>query len=83
MLTGFAGVALLVPWLLMEWKTIGYVFYYVTDGLVSPLLGIIIGIFVVVFYAAFGVMLVAGYLRPVSSISINYGGFLQLSGATD
>lgn len=25
-LTGFAGVALSVPWLLMEWYTIGYVF---------------------------------------------------------
>lgn len=74
-LTGFAGVALSVPWLLMEWYTIGYVFNYATDGLISPLLGMIIGIFVVVFYVALGGM------RSVVTANIVQGLYMMVAGS--
>lgn len=74
-LTGFAGVALSVPWLLMEWYTIGYVFNYATDGLISPLLGMIIGIFVVVFYVALGGM------RSVVTANIVQGLYMMIAGS--
>jgi len=73
-LTGFAGVALSVPWLLMEWYTIGYVFNYATDGVISPLLGMIIGIFVVVFYVALGGM------RSVITANIIQGLYMLIAG---
>ncbi|MDO8826227.1 sodium:solute symporter [Methylophaga sp.] len=74
-LTGFAGVALSVPWLLMEWYTIGYVFNYATDGFISPLLGMIIGIFVVVFYVALGGM------RSVITANIIQGLYMLIAGS--
>ncbi|MEX1199812.1 MAG: sodium:solute symporter family protein [Methylophaga sp.] len=74
-LTGFAGVALSVPWLLMEWYTIGYVFNYATDGLISPLLGMIIGIFVVVIYVAMGGM------RSVITANIVQGMYMMIAGS--
>lgn len=74
-LTGFAGVALSVPWLLMEWYTIGYVFNYATDGFISPLLGMIIGIFVVVFYVALGGM------RSVVTANIVQGVYMMIAGS--
>ena len=74
-LTGFAGVALSVPWLLMEWYTIGYVFNYATDGFISPLLGMIIGIFVVVFYVALGGM------RSVVTANIVQGLYMMIAGS--
>lgn len=73
-LTGFGGVALSVPWLLMEWYTIGYVFNYATDGVVSPLLGMIIGIFVVVLYVALGGM------RSVITANIIQGLYMMIAG---
>lgn len=75
LLTGFAGVALSVPWLLMEWYTIGYVFNYATDGFISPLLGMIIGIFVVVFYVALGGM------RSVVTANIVQGLYMMIAGS--
>jgi len=89
-LTGFAGVALSVPWLLMEWYTIGYVFNYATDGFISPLLGMIIGIFVVVFYVAMGGMrsvvtanIVQGlYMMIVGSAVLIYVLYSELGGLT-
>lgn len=74
-LTGFAGVALSVPWLLMEWYTIGYVFNYATEGFISPLLGMIIGIFVVVFYVAMGGM------RSVVTANIVQGLYMMIVGS--
>lgn len=74
-LTGFAGVALSVPWLLMEWYTIGYVFNYATDGFISPFLGMIIGVFVVVFYVALGGM------RSVVTANIVQGLYMMIAGS--
>ena len=74
-LTGFAGVGLSVPWLLMEWYTIGYVFNYATAGFISPLLGMIIGIFVVVFYVAMGGM------RSVVTANIVQGLYMMVVGS--
>lgn len=74
-LTGFAGVALSIPWLLMEWYTIGYVFNYATEGLISPLLGMIIGIIVVVFYVALGGM------RSVVTANIVQGLYMMIAGS--
>lgn len=75
LLTGFAGVALSVPWLLMEWYTIGYVFNYATEGLISPLLGMIIGIAVVVSYVALGGM------RSVVTANIVQGLYMMVIGS--
>jgi SSS family solute:Na+ symporter len=74
-LTGFAGVGLSVPWLLMEWYTIGYVFNYATDGFISPLVGMIIGIFVVVAYVAMGGM------RSVITANIIQGLYMMIAGS--
>lgn len=74
-LTGFAGVALSVPWLLMEWYTIGYVFNYATDGMITPLLGMLIGIAVVVFYVALGGM------RSVITANIIQGLYMTIAGS--
>lgn len=74
-LTGFTGVALSVPWLLMEWYTIGYVFNYATGGFISPLVGMIIGIFVVVAYVAIGGM------RSVITANIIQGLYMMIAGS--
>ena len=59
----------------MEWYTIGYVFNYATDGFISPLLGMIIGIFVVVFYVALGGM------RSVVTANIVQGVYMMIAGS--
>ena len=74
-LTGFAGVALSVPWLLMEWYTIGYVFNYATGGIISPLVGMLIGVAVVVFYVALGGM------RSVITANIIQGFYMTIVGS--
>ncbi|MCS3903387.1 SSS family solute:Na+ symporter [Methylohalomonas lacus] len=74
-LTGFAGVALSIPWLLMEWYTIGYVFNYATEGLISPLVGMVIGIAVVVSYVALGGM------RSVVTANIIQGLYMMFAGS--
>lgn len=56
LIIGFAGVALSVPWLLMEWWTQGFVVSYASGGTIAPFWGMLVGVVVVVTYVALGGM---------------------------
>lgn len=55
-LTAFAGVAWSVPWLLMEWVTLGFVANYASGGVVSPFWGMALGVLIVAAYVGMGGM---------------------------
>lgn len=54
--TGLIGLILCSPWLLFEWVTQGLVISYATGGKISPFLGMLIGIVIVLSYVLLGGM---------------------------
>ena len=56
LLTGLCGVIFSAPWLLLEWVTQGYIFQYASGGRLSPAIGMLVGIIVVVLYVSLGGM---------------------------
>ncbi|MEK3935674.1 sodium:solute symporter family protein [Sporosarcina sp. FSL W7-1349] len=75
-IVGVAGVAFTAPWLLMEWITQGFVFSYATGGTISPVIGMLIGIVVVLAYVSFGGM------KSVITANIFQGAFMFFVGIT-
>lgn len=76
LVVGIAGIVFTAPWLLMEWITQGVIFNYATNGLISPVVGMIIGIIVVLAYVSLGGM------KSVITANIFQGAFMFFVGTS-
>lgn len=56
LIIGALGVLWTAPWLLMEWVTQGYIFSYASGGKLSPFIGTLLGVVVVLIYVSLGGM---------------------------
>ena len=74
LVVGIAGIVFTAPWLLMEWITQGVIFNYATNGLISPVVGMLIGIVVVLAYVSLGGM------KSVITANIFQGTFMFFVG---